>query len=88
MQNSAERCKYSPHACQQLHQSTIAKSDAHHQTGLGQATCAHIDQTQHEGCQGESAQSQGSRIGNLAVLDLLVHTRLEFTSKGREALIA
>ena len=85
--HSKKRCRYLPHACQKLNQSTIAESDAHHQIGLAQPTCAHIDQTQHKCCQCESAQTQGSGIGNFAVLDLLVQTRLEFTSKGREAIV-
>lgn len=81
-----ERCSYSPHACQKLHQPTIPKSDPDDQIGRAQPTCTHVNQTQYEGRQGESAQTQRCRIGNSAVLNLLVQTGLEFTSKGREAI--
>ena len=47
----------------------------------------HIDQTQHKGGEGEGAQSQRGRIGEFAIRDLLVGTRLEFTAEGRETIL-
>lgn len=40
-----------------------------------------VDAREHEGGQGESAQSKGRRVGELAILDGLVQTRLELTTK-------
>ena len=77
-----------PHASQQLHQASISKGQTDHEVGSAQPPCSHVDQTQDEGSQGESAQAQGRRVGNIAVLDLLVETRLELTSEGRQALFA
>ncbi len=77
-----------PHASKQLYQSTIAKSNADHEVRRTQASCPHIDQAQDEGGQRESAQTQWCGIGNAAVLDLFVETRLEFTTEGRQTLVA
>ena len=77
-----------PHASQQLYQSTVAKSYTDHQIRCTQPPCPHIDQAQDEGGQGESAQPEGCWVGNVAVLDLFVETGLEFTSEGRQTLIA
>lgn len=77
-----------PHASQQLYQSTIAKGNTHHQIRGTQPSCPHIDQAQDEGGQGESAQTQWCWVGNVAVLDLFVETRLEFTSEGRQTFAA
>ena len=77
-----------PHASKQLYQSTIAESNTDHQIGCTQPSCPHIDQAQDEGGQGESAQTEGCWVGNVAVLDLFVETRLEFTSEGRQTLTA
>ncbi len=77
-----------PHASKQLYQSTIAKSNTNHQIRCTQPSCPHIDQAQDEGGQGESAQTEWCWVGNVAVLDLFVETGLEFTSEGRQTLIA
>lgn len=77
-----------PHASKQLYQSTIAKSNTDHQIRCTQPSCSHIDQAQDEGGQGESAQTEGCWVGNVAVLDLFVETRLEFTTEGRQTLAA
>ena len=77
-----------PHACKQLHQASVSECKANHYIGRTQAPCPHIDQPQNERCQGKSAQSQGRRVGDATVLDLFVQTWLEFTAKGRQALVA
>ena len=79
--------KHSPHASQQLDQSTVSKSNAHHEIRRTEISRTHVDQTQDESGQRKSAQAQGRRVGNLAVLDLSVGTRLEFSSKGRKTFI-
>ena len=75
-----------PHASKQLHQSTVAKGDTHNQVWRAQAACTHVDQTEDEGSEGESAEAEGSRIGDTTILDLLVETRLEFTTEGRQTI--
>lgn len=75
-----------PHASKQLYQSTIAKSNTNHEIRCTQPSCPHIDQAQDEGSQGESAQTEGRWVGYVAVLDLFVETRLEFTPEGRQTL--
>ena len=77
-----------PHACEQLYQASVSKRKTDHYIRSTQPPRAHVDQAQDEGGQGESAQAQGRRIGDAAVLDLLVQTGLEFPSKGRQALFA
>lgn len=71
-----------PHAGEQLHQSTVAEGKADDEIGLGHGAGTHIDQAQDKGGEGESAQAQGSGIGELAVLDALVQAGLELTTKG------
>ena len=74
-----------PHSREQLHQASVAKGKADYQTGRSQTPCSHVDQAQDKGCQGEGAQAQGRWVGNTAILDLLVGTRLELSSEGRQA---
>lgn len=71
-----------------MHQASVSKSDPDHEIGSTQPPGAHIDQAQDEGGQGESGQAQGGRVGDTTVLDLLVETRLELSSEGRQALFA
>ena len=77
-----------PHACKQLYQASVSKRKTDHYIRSTQPPRAHVDQAQDEGGQGESAQAQGRRVGDAAVLDLLVKTGLEFSSKGGQALFA
>lgn len=77
-----------PHAREQLHQASVPKGETDHQVGSTQPPRPHVDQAQDEGGQGESGQAQGRRVGDATVLDLLVETWLELTSKGRQALFA
>ena len=81
---SLRKLEYVPHACEELHQTTVPKGERHHEIRLRNAAGPHVDQTQDEGGQGERAQSQRSGVGELAALDGLVGTRLELTTKGRQ----
>lgn len=69
-----------------MHQASISKGNTDDEIGGSQPSCAHVDQAQDEGGQGESAEAQGRGIGDATVLDLLVETRLELTAEGRQAL--
>lgn len=71
-----------PHASEQLYQSTVAKRETHDQIWRAQAACTHIDQAEDEGGKSESAEAKWCRVGEFAVLDSLVETRLEFTTEG------
>ena len=75
-----------PHARQQLHQSSIPKGQPHNQIRHSNTRRTHIDQTQHEGGEREGTQAQRCRIGDFAVRDLLVGTRLELTTKGGQTI--
>ena len=83
-----KRIGYVPHASKQLHQPTIPEREAHNQGRRAQTPRAHVDQAQHEGRQREGAQSKRGGVGDLAVLDLPVGTRLELTTEGGETLAA
>ena len=83
-----EEIQHSPHAGKQLHQSTVAKSNSDHNVGLGETPCAHVDQSQNKGGQGEGGEPQGSGIGKFSVGDLFVETGLEFSSKGWQTIVA
>ncbi len=72
----------SPHARKQLHQPTIPKRYRNDNIRLRHPPRPHINQTQHKCRERKRTQSQRRRIGNLAVLDLAVRTRLELSSKG------
>lgn len=76
-----------PHASKQLHQTSVSKGDTYHQAWRAQTSRTHIDQTQDEGGQGEGGQAEGCRIGDSAILDLLVCTGLKFSSEGWQTLI-
>lgn len=74
-----------PHASKQLNDTTIAKGKGHSDIGDGDATGLQVDSRQDESGQGEGAQAEGSRIGELAPLNGLVQTRLELTTEGGKA---
>ena len=80
--SSASLTRYLPHAREQLDQTTVSESQCHHDIGLCQTPRAHVDQTQHESGQGESAEAEGRGIGKFAALDGLVSTGLELPPKG------
>lgn len=73
-----------PHASKQLHQSTVSESDADNEVWLCDTAGAHVDQAQDKGGESESTQAQWSRVGEFAILDALVQTRLELTTESRE----
>ena len=75
---------YLPHASEQLNKPTISESKTDDDVGCSDSSSADIDERQHKGRQGESAQSQRSRVGELPLCYRSIGTRLEFTSKGRE----
>lgn len=74
-----------PHTSQQLDETTITESETDDNVGSSKTTSAHVNGTQDESGEGESAQAERSRVGELAVLDRLVQTGLELTTEGTEA---
>lgn len=83
--NSARRCDNLPHTSQQLDETTITESEADDDVGRGKTASTHVDGTQDESRERESAQAERSRVGELAVLNRLVQTGLELTTEGAEA---
>ena len=75
------RCNV-PHAGEQLDQATVSKGNGNHNVGAGDPSRAHIDQAQDEGGQGERAETERGRIGELAAFDSGIGTWLELTTKG------
>lgn len=71
-----------------MHQASVSKSNTDDEIRGSQSPGTHVDQAQDEGGQGESGEAQGRRVGDSAILDLLVETRLELTAEGRQALFA
>lgn len=71
-----------PHAGQQLHQTTITKGQTDDDVGFIDVSGLHVDQAQHKGRQREGTQAQGRGVGQFAVLDRTVETRLEFSTEG------
>jgi len=76
---------FEPHASKKLDETTVAKGRTDHQTRPRDAASAQVDEGQDERGQGEGAEAEGRRVGELAVLGRLVQTGLEFTAEGREA---
>lgn len=83
--NRIEKGFHIPHACEQLNESTISKSEGNDEVRRSNATGLEVDQGEHEGGEGESRQAQRSRVGELPLGDGLVETGLEFTTEGRKA---
>lgn len=71
-----------PHASKQLNKATIAKSERNDNVGSLDASSVHVDTRQDERGQGESRETQRSRVGELAVLVGPPSTGLEGTTKG------
>ena len=69
-----------------MDQASVSERDTHHEVGRTQPSRAHVDQTQHKSRQGKRGQTERRRIGDVSALDLLVETRLELSSKGRQTL--
>lgn len=75
---------YVPHAGKELNKTTIGESNTNDNVGDVQATGVKVDAGQDEGSKGESAETQRSRVGELAFLDRAIETGLEFTTEGRQ----
>ena len=75
---------YLPHASEQLNKPTVSESKTDDDIRGRDSSSADIDEREHKCRQGESAQSQRSRVGELPLCHWSIRTRLEFTSKGRE----
>ena len=73
-----------PHASAQLNQTTISKRRANNDTGLRDIQDLHLNTSQDKGSQGETAKTQRTWVGELAVLDRLPETRLELTTESWE----
>lgn len=76
-----------PHAGKQLNETTITESQSDDNVGSGDVASTHVDTAQHERGEGESTQTQRSRVGKLALLNRLVQTGLELSSEGREVVL-
>ena len=83
--NSTELATNLPHTSQQLDETTVTESESDDNVGRGDTASVHVDGAQNEGGEGESAQAERSRVGELAFLDGLVQTGLELTTEGTEA---
>lgn len=57
-----------PHTSQKLDETTVTKSERKRDVGGGDAAGVHVDGGEDKGSEGESAETQRSRIGELAVL--------------------
>ena len=75
---------YVPHAGEELNKTTIGESNTDDNVGDVQVTGVKVDAREDEGSEGESAETQRSRVGELAFLDWAVETGLEFTTEGRQ----
>jgi hypothetical protein len=65
-----------------LDKSTVAEGQGDDDVVCLDTSGSQIDQTEHEGGQGEGRQAERSRVGEFAALDGLVETRLKFTTEG------
>ena len=70
-----------PHARQELNNTTIAEGKRDGNVGDVHASCSEVDKREHEGCQGESAETERCRVGKLAVLVVPVKTWLELSAE-------
>lgn len=65
---------------------TITESSSHDNVRRRSATGTQVDQRQEKGGQGESAQTERGRVGELLALGDAEGTRAQLTTEGREAL--
>lgn len=75
---------YLPHAGKKLNKTTIGESRANDNVGDSQVTSLEVDAGENEGSKGESAETQGRWVGELAFLDWAIETGLKFTTEGRQ----
>lgn len=71
-----------PHASQKLDETAVSESSANNDVRLRETASSQVDERQDESGQGESAETERSRVGELAALGGLVETGLEFTTEG------
>ena len=76
-----------PHAGKELHQTPVSESQSHNNVRRRDTLRPHIDESENESGEGETAETQRRRIGNVPLLDLLVGTRLELTTKGGQTIL-
>lgn len=81
---SVECSIYLPHTSQQLDETTVAESSANNDVRVLKAAGSQVDAGQDESGQGESAETERSRVGELGGRRL-VKTGLEVTTEGRES---
>lgn len=67
-----------------MHQATIPKRRPDYDVGLGHPPDLHLNQPQNERAHRKGAEAQRGRIGQLAVLWVLIQARLELTTERRE----
>lgn len=67
-----------------MNETTICERETNDDVGLCDIASTHVDGTQDESGEGESAETQGSRVCKFATFDGLVQTGLELTTEGRQ----
>jgi hypothetical protein len=72
---------YIPHASKQLHETTISKSGTDDDVWVAETQSAKIDQAEQKRGKSETTETERSGIGELAALNGLIETGLEFTTK-------
>lgn len=73
-----------PHAGKKLAKTTVSKGRTNDNAWRGEASGTKVDERQQESRQGETAETERSWVGELALLVDLVETWLELTTKGSE----
>jgi hypothetical protein len=73
--------KYIPHASKQLNKTTVSESHRNDDIGFLDTPYTDVNERQDESRQGESAQSKGSGVGELALCSWFVKTRLKLTTE-------
>src|SRR4029077_5712519 len=71
-----------PHPGKELNQAAIAKRGTDHNASVTDSSCSHVDATQDKCGQSKRAEPQGSWVGELALRNRTIETRLELSSKG------
>jgi hypothetical protein len=76
---------YVPHASKKLNKTTVSEGEGNDNVGGCNAPSPQVDGRQNKGGEGESTETERSRVGELAALDGPVETGLELTTEGRES---
>jgi hypothetical protein len=77
--------KYIPHSCEQLDETSIPKGKGNDNVGLCNTSGTNIDQGEDKSSQGESTETEGSRIGEFSFGGGLVETGLKLSTESWES---